>query len=278
MIKSTFNITGSSESDEALHLFINAGNQGIAFTEWDKETDTFLSVQVFHFTKQMSKNEVAIAIDDILQTEALLHKKFVKTEIIWSCTESILVPNAYFDKGLRKDTLGIVYGDLNGSVLKDELVLQHQLHNVYAVPVKVENSIAQKFPYGIQSHQSSLMVDIEPNEKDLLYCNFNTDSLTVLLRKKGQLQVIQNFDFNTPEDVVYHVLNVCQQFEVDASGTVLTASGMIDAKSNLYNELYKYVPSIKFLALPGNHNYTAAIKEYPEHYFSHLFALASCVL
>ncbi len=278
MIKSTFNITGSNESDQGLHLFINAGQQGIAFTEWDKENDIFLSVLVFHFTKQLSKNEVAAAIDEILQTEALLQKHFVKTEIIWSCTESILVPNSYFDKTLRKDTLGIVYGDLNDAIIKDELVLQHQLHNVYAVPAKIENSITQKFPYGIQTHQSGLLLDIEPNEKDLLYCHFNTDSLTVLLRKQGQLQVIHNFEFNTPEDVVYHVLNVCQQFDVDAAGTVLTVSGMIDAKSNLYNELYKYVPSIKFLALPGNHNYADAIKEYPEHYFSHLFALASCVL
>jgi hypothetical protein len=102
--------------------------------------------------------------------------------------------------------------------------------------------------------------------------------MTVLLRKQGQLQLIQNFEFNTPEDVAYHVLNVCKNFEVDASATVVTVSGMIDANSNLYNGLYKYVASVKFYELPGNHNYAAAIKEHPAHYFSHLFALASCVL
>jgi hypothetical protein len=221
---------------------------------------------------------VVAAIDEILQSEALLQKHFIKTEIVWTCAESILVPNAYFERSVREETLGIVYGGLKDAAIKDELVLKHQLHNVYAVPAKIENRITQMFPYAIQTHHAGLIVDFEPNEKDLLYCHFNTDSLTIMLRKQGQLQVIQNFEFNIPEDVVYHILNLCRNFDADAAEAVVTVSGMIDEKSNLYKELYKYVGTIRFYELPVKHNYAEALKEYPAHYFSHLFALASCVL
>jgi preprotein translocase subunit SecA len=92
------------------------------------------------------------------------------------------------------------------------------------------------------------------------------------------LQVIKNFEFSTPDDAVYHLLNICQSFEVDATKTGLIISGMVDANSNLYNELYKYFLKIDFTTLPENFNYTEEIKNSPAHYFSHLFATAACVL
>ena len=277
-VNATFNIITANSSGTPAHLFINAGMQGISFTEWDKESNTFSGVLVYHFSKQLSKNEIAAEIETILNHEETLQKTFAKVRVIWCFNESILVPNEYFDKATRNEMLALVYGDDTKGVVKDELVLKHQLHNVFSVSAAIENSITKKFPYCLQTHQSSLLVDINANEKDILYGHFYTDSFTVLLRKQGQLQVIQNFEFGTPEDALYHLLNVCQRFEVDAAATVLTACGMIEGGSNLYNELHKYFAAIQLYALPENFNYAAAIQEYPAHYFSHLFATASCVL
>ena len=75
-----------------------------------------------------------------------------------------------------------------------------------------------------------------------------------------------------------HYLNICQSFETDATQAVLTISGMVDADSNLFTELHKYFLQINFANLPDNFNYTHEIKNYPAHYFSHLFATALCVL
>jgi hypothetical protein len=91
------------------------------------------------------------------------------------------------------------------------------------------------------------------------------------------LQVIQNFQYKVPEDAAYHLLNVCERFEVKANDTVLHLNGMIDPDSNLYNELYKYFLQTAFGTLPEIFTYNEEIKKYPEHYFSHLFELAACV-
>ena len=243
-VNATFNIITANSSAAPTHLFINAGTQGISFTEWDNETNTFISVLVYHFSKQLTKNEVAGEIETILNNEEFLQKTFAKVSVIWCFSESILVPNEYFDKATRNQMLALVYGEDKKGVVKDELVLKHQLHNVFSIPATIEKSITKKFPYCLQTHQSSLLMDINANEKDILYCQFYTDSFTVLLRKQGQLQVIQNFEFGTPEDALYHLLNVCERFEVEAAATVLTTSGMIEANSNLYNELHKYFAAI----------------------------------
>jgi hypothetical protein len=277
-VNPTFSITGSNANRAATHLFINAGMQGISFTTWDKASNSFVSVLVYHFAKSLSKNEVAAAIENILNEAELLQQNFTKTEITWCFSESVLVPHEYFDKAAKKEVLGLVYGDMKDCSVKDELILQHNLHNIYAIPAAIENRITKKFPYALQTHQSSLLMNMDANEKDWLYCHFYTDSLTVVLRKQGQLQLIQNFEFGKPEDVLYHVLNVCQSFEVDVTATTVTVSGMIDVSSNLYKELYKYVGAINFYALPGNFNYAEEITHHPAHYFSHLFATAACVL
>ncbi len=277
-VNPTFNISDADHNSTPLHLYINAGMQGFSCTALDKASNTFTAVLVYHFPRLMTVQEVAAAIATILDTDTLLQQHFEKTAVTWCFNETVLVPHEYFDKSQRGKLLELVFGNTGSANVKDELVLQHNLHAVYAVPAAIENSIAKKFPYCLQSQQSSLLIGMEPYIKDWLYCHFYADSLTVVLRKQGQLQVIQNFEFGTPEDVVYHVLNVCQSFDVDATQAIVTVSGMIEETSNLYNELYKYAGAINFYELPGNFSYAAGIKEHPAHYFSHLFATAACVL
>ncbi len=277
-VNATFNISTENSTTAPTHLFINLGSQGISFVELDRESNTFISVMIYHFGKHFSTAAIAAAINNMLTAENFLQQNFAKVEITWCVNESILVPQEYFDKSTTKEMLDLVYGDATEGIIKTGLILKHNLYGVHKIPAALENSITAKFPNCYQTHQSSLLIDFSAGNKDFFYCNFYTDSLTVLLRKSGNLQLIQNFEFATPEDVVYHLVNVCRSFEVDATQISLTVSGMIDATSNLYNELYKYFAVVGFSALPDNFNYAQEIKNYPAHYFSHLFATAACVL
>jgi hypothetical protein len=276
-VRATFTIN-TSDSATVPHLFISVGAHGISFTELAAEKHTFLSLVIYPFASTLADAEMVAAINTVLNTEKLLEKEFKQVDVIWCFNESILVPNEYFDREASKDMLALVYGDSLKRSIKNEMVLKNTIRNVYQLPTAIENSINVKFPYCKQVHQSSLLINFEADKKDLLYCHFNIDVLTVLLRKEGQLQVIQSFDFATPEDAAYRLLRVCQSFKVEASATTLLLSGMIDINSALYQELYKYFTVVHFYNLTPHFNYTDEIKNYPEHYFSHLFATAACVL
>ena len=277
-VNPTFNITTANAPSLSTHLFINAGRQGVSFAELEKESNTFISVIVYHFAKQLCNADIETALTNIFAAKFFLQKNFSKVDVTWCCNESILVPQGYFDKNRAKEMLDLVYGDAVEGNIKTELILKHNLYGVYKIPAAIENKITAKFPNCCQTHQSAVLIDLYNGNKDFFYCTFYADILTVLLRKKGQLQVIQNFEFATPEDAVYHLLNVCRSFKVDAAQTSLTVSGMIDATSNLYNELHKYFAAVNFSSLPDNFKYAEDIKNYPPHYFSHLFATAACVL
>ena len=277
-VNPSFNITTENTPLNKPNLFISAGKQGISFIQLDTDSNTFISVLVYHFAKNLTATAIAEQVNKIVSGENLSQQHFKKIFVTWCFDENVFVPQEYFDAGNSKEMLVLVHGDLMQGAVQNELVATHNLHTVYKIPAAVKNIFNIAFPFCIQNHQSSLLINFEKNNKDLLYCNFYPEHLTVLLRKNGQLQIIQQFEYASPEDAVYHLLNVCQSFETDAAKTILTVSGMIDTDSNLYSELYKYFQSVNCADLSASFNYAEEIKDHPAHYFSHLFATASCVL
>ena len=102
---------------------------------------------------------------------------------------------------------------------------------------------------------------------------FTIHTLKLFFFKEGQLQIVQYFDFTTPADVCYHILNVAERFETTASSLTLSLSGMIDVDSTLYQELYKYFLHIKF-AETKDVVFSKGFEELPTHFYHHLTALA----
>jgi len=277
-VNPSFNISAVNTSIEKPVLLVQAGKQGISFIQLDNESNTFIALQVYHFAKQLSNSDIAASINEVLSAENLAQQQFKKIFVTWCFDEGILVPNKFFDAAQAKQMLDLVYGDASTAVVQHDIVTAQNLRTVYRVPVEVKNIFNTWFPFAIQNHQHSLLINVDTATTDLLYCNFYPAHVTVLLKKNGQLQLVQNFEFSTPQDAVYHLLNVCQAFEMDKDALTLSLAGMIDADSNLYSELHKYFLNINLAALPGNFNYSEAIQEQPAQYFSHLFATASCVL
>jgi hypothetical protein len=272
-VKPSF-IIHTAEGIAGKHLFIFPAKQGIAFIALQNDEHIFTDVLVYHTENGLLEND----LQRILTDSFFLRESFSNVDIVWSVAESIIVPQAFFSRDKYSAMLDLVYGSAGNWHVKSELLLSQNMYNTYRVEATTENIILQKFPAAIQSHQATAMVNFNPAEKELLYCNFYPGSLTVLLRKNNQLQLVQNFNYATPEDAAYHLLNVCQRFEVNAIETVITASGTIDENSNLYRELYKYFSAINFCKLPEGFLYADDINELPQQYFCHFITAATCVL
>ena len=148
---------------------------------------------------------------------------------------------------------------------------------MYRTPEPVIDIFSAALPVATQTHLFSAIVNRDLPAGNHLFSVFYSNSLTILLCKEGKLQVIQNFNYTHADDCVFHLLNVCKGFDVQPDSVTLHINGMIDEKSGLYASVYKYFLNIEFDELPGSYTYADEIKNHPPHFFSHLFALASCV-
>ncbi len=275
-VNPSFSIQAPKINFDAARVFIEAGPTGVSLAVLD-EDNIFKAVVIYSFPGGLTENELNPLFKEIFSSETLLQKQYRKWHIFWSFPQSILVPAELMNEDRNLNMLNLVFGDVEQGAIKSDFLYRHNLHNVYRVPQTVIDSFNGYVPVATHTHVFSAMVNRELPEGNHLYTVFYSNSLTIMVCKEGRLQVIQNFVYNDPEDCVFHLLNVCKGFDIPQSSVSLHISGMIDEHSGLYAAIYKYFLQVQFDELPAEYDYDEAIKEHPQHFFSALFALASCV-
>jgi len=275
-VNPSFSIQAPKINFDAARLFAEAGPTGVSLAVLDAN-NIFKVVVVYSFPAGLTGNELNQHFKDIFSSENLLQRQYSRLHIFWSFPQSILVPAELMNEDRNGNMLNLVFGDAEQGTIKSDFLYRHNLHNVYRIPQTVIDNFNGYFPLATQTHVFTAMVNRVIAEGNHLYTVFYSNSLTIMLCKEGRLQVIQNFIYTGPEDCVFHLLNVCKGFDVPQAAVSLHISGMIDEQSVLYAAIYKYFLQVQFDELPAEYGYDEAIKEHPQHFFSHLFALPACV-
>ncbi|MEP7237410.1 MAG: DUF3822 family protein [Ferruginibacter sp.] len=275
-VNPSFNIQAPQINFETSQLFAEAGPMGISLVVLGAD-NCFNAVVTYSFSAGLNDAELAEKLTAIFNSENLLQKQYNRSHIFWSFAESILVPAELMNEDRNLNMLNLVFGDARKGIIRSDFLYKHNLHNVYSTPQHVIDIFSTYLPVATQTHLFTAMVNKDLPGGNHLFTVFYSNSLTMMLCKEGKLQVVQNFDYTNPDDCVFHLLNVCKGFDVQPDSVTLHINGMIDEQSGLYAAIYKYFLNIEFDLLPAGYTYTEAIKDHPQHFFSHLFALASCV-
>ena len=138
----SFNIQAQGIYTGSAQLFVEAGPLGISFVIMNTGK-FFQAVVIYSFPEQMSETQ----LKEILQNNELLQHQYLKTHIFWTWPESILMPPELVNEESNAEMLNLVYGDEKKSVIKNDFLYQHNLHNVYRIPEVIRNCVEAKFPY-----------------------------------------------------------------------------------------------------------------------------------
>ena len=275
-VNPSFNIQAPQIDFETAQLFTEAGPMGVSLAILGAD-NCYKAVVIYPFTPGLHETEIAEKLREICNCENLLKKQYNKTHIFWSFTESILVPADLMNADHNLNMLNLVFGDAKQGFIRSDFLYKHNLHNVYRTPQAAIDIFSACLPVATQTHLFSAIVNRNLPEGNHLFAIFYSNSLTIMLCREGKLQVIQNFNYNHADDCVFHLLNVCKGFDVHPDAVRLHINGMIDESSGLYAAIYKYFLNIGFDKTDEGYTYDKGIQDHPPHFFSHLFALASCV-
>ncbi|MEO6730575.1 MAG: DUF3822 family protein [Ferruginibacter sp.] len=271
----SFYIQPANINTSNAELFLEINSQGLSYTILDK--NVFVALASYHFDTAISDEVAAGNIHKIMAAQPVLKQKFNKVHIIYGYTASMLIPEAYMDEKNSTAMLELVYGEASERVVRTDFVDEHAIYNVYGVPAEIEQVLNRYFGSAKHTHVFSLLPAVFKGNENYMYCIFGKGQLKVLLVKEGKLQLMQSVTYKTPDDIVYHLLNLYKNFEIAMPAITIYLSGMIDPDSALYTEVYKYFLQLEFQPLPEQYQYPDEINQYPAHYFSHLFAIAACV-
>jgi len=276
-VSSTFKIgTIESVSPEA-RLLIEINHQCISYIVIDNGNEC-VAISSRQFAKDMGGiDKAGNVLKQLVSDDNILQEDYKNTTIIYSHPQSVMVPSDLLQDDQKKDMLELVHGDMSDSFIRTDFLFRQYTHNIYPVPKQIDAIATYLFSSPVSTHLYSLLPDMFQGTGNHLRCIFSASSFTAMLVKESKLQAIQSFSFKTPEDVAYHMLQLCEAFGADVNDITLHLNGMIDKTSNLYTELYKYFVQVEFASLSPAFTYPEGIHDFPQHYFSHLFAAALCV-
>jgi Protein of unknown function (DUF3822) len=276
MIQPLYNIKTTELNVESNSLLIEIGQQGVFIVVWNDKKE-FLTLTVYSFSKQFTTAEIFENVDYILKKDKLLQHEYNKVYVVWSFNHQIFLPHEIFNDDICKPSFELVYGNVINVAIKKDWMYHKQIHNIYGVATEICNIVEEKFSKALHSHQYSLIVNDVKDADELLYVIFYAHSFTVFLLKNKELLAVQNYEYKVAEDVVYHLLNSCKSFLINAEKVTLKISGMIDTESNLFREINKYFYTIVLETPPEDFLYSPEMQKNLPHLFSHLYNIASCV-
>ena len=272
-MKQLFHIA-AGEGNESVQpvLSIRLGEKHCCFSVTD-----FISKELKSLAYYTSDEVNDIFLQELFAAHPELNAAFYQVLICYDYPQSSFVSLKEYKYEDTNLLLNAMYG-LNGTAtILSELIAEWQLYNVYAVPKNVQDWVSKKFVARKHWHQYSVSIkNINPGTVGgSLLVDLRKDDFTVLATDNNKLLLAQTFLYSTPDDVLYYLLKICEQFELSQKEVHISLSGLVDQQSALYRELYQYFLHVEFRdagwTIPASAN-----SESPLHFFTSLNDLSRC--
>lgn len=281
MANKSFSIYNEQENDledPDNRLIMEVGKNHLAFIKKKEHKKVITAFELFNFTDKeaadLSKLFTVISLES-----KLFNKSFSGLHVFINHELSILVPVFKFNIEIAAHYLNVIFGEDQFSKIQYEhLPVEPGMMNVYRVSDDLLKTLNGSFKNITLKHTYSNIVktvlsDIFSFPPECIYIQFYNTFIIVAVIKYEELQMVQTFIYEAPEDVLYSLLNLVERFELNRNSLIVQISGMIDLNYTLYRDLITYFRHVEV------HNVHASslnidINEFPLHYFTPFFNLA----
>lgn len=258
------NKTDESFDPKDLHkydLTFELGNKTFGYSLRDIETNKFIAIGYF-------RNSLA----DVAESLPWLSGTFNGVKGIVGNSRFTLIPEALYQEDQKESYFNFIHEkDPGEGVFSDRL--GHQgIYTVYSVPGHWRKEIDRVFPKAALSHMSTVLIsNLWMNVKNKTgiqaFLNLRDGQFDLLVFEGSQLKYCNVFHYMTPEDVVYYVIFVFEQLNLNPEETRLNLLGSVDPFSPVYDLLFRYIRNINFVTRNEGFNYSYLFNLIPSHFY-----------
>jgi hypothetical protein len=281
MLKANFDIVPEMRDADELRnsqLLIEVGEKMFSYVIYNKEQRRFIGLRQYNLDYTPGKTMLENLLE-IITNDDLLQIQFKDAFVIYNYTDSSFLPEKVFHIELNQPVTEIIYGNARKGLMLSEKVIGWRMYNIYRVPREIHALLQRKFASGNYWHYYTLLLNEgEPqSDEQVIKMVMRTDQFLVAVFKGTSIQLMQSYSYQTPDDVSYYLLAICNRFGISQEKVTLIVAGLLDEQSRLYQELLKYFLQVQWDRLPDTVKLDAAFADFPAHYFSPLLKMALCV-
>ncbi|MCR5889290.1 DUF3822 family protein [Hymenobacter sp. J193] len=153
--------------------------------------------------------------------------------------------------------------------------------SVFAAERDVAEWFGRLYPTGKLLHHTSALLEGLVHQSDRgaprrLYVSISQQEVTLLVVRDKQPEFCNVFAFSTPEDLIYYIILVMQEMQLNPDQDPVLVWGDLLHDSALFTILRKYIRNIRFGNRPYDLGYSYRLNDVFEYRYFDLFSLHLC--
>ncbi|NQU54940.1 MAG: DUF3822 family protein [Bacteroidetes bacterium] len=223
--------------------------------------------------KISSNSLIARNFKEWATSEALLQKPFKKIRIVVFSNKYTLIPEQYSNKELKLEIPKILFDENNELEIAENVINKLEARLVFALPAGINRIFTEQFGECEIIHPLKVIANQHSNaEKGLsLLLILDSENIYITLFNKNTVLLSNSFKQAHANDVVYYVLTVLKQLEIEPQTTELLYIGKSEIENDAINVLKKYFYKTDILSATNPIQIDDKIQLQPIHHHFILF-------
>ena len=239
-----------------------------------------LAVRTYTYSKQQEQG-LKTLLQSIFVEDSYLQLPYQTIRIAVSNDRFTLIPQRLYDSVNNELYLKNMVDDLDGWQIHSDWLEHLDIHSLFAMEIEVADALLQFFPTSQFHHCNSALIlafhKLAVMREGLnVFLNVQHRRVQVLVFEEDKLLFCNSFNFRHPNDFIYYVMMVFDQFQLKPETVPVGLAGQIVEDSRIYHLLYRYIRHLYKVQAPDYMHFGKQFGNMPRHFYFDLYSLKLC--
>jgi hypothetical protein len=264
------------------YLSLRFGKRNLAFTVFNPDLKKYTVFDAYTYSDLNLNEDAEQIFKQLFAEKNWLERQFKKVFFLMDHALSTLMPPPLFIENNMQQYLAFNHPIEASQPTHFNNLKNAHVVDVFSIPATIDKLVKKKWPNAQLLHSSSVIIEsLSINYKNkigvnTLFLNLRDEGFDLVYFKNKKLHFYNFFRFHTKEDFIYFLLSAMEELELNPEEVELILSGNIDKSSILYEMIYRYIRSSKFIERNDSFGYTYLLDGLMGHKHYTLFNAQQC--
>ncbi len=271
-----------AERAAAYNLYIFVDDFHLSCAVASHGDNVFLGLEHWALGTRIKEIEVS-ELEECFHSSAFLQQDGYRNIVCCiAAGNPVFIPNALFDESMASDHLKFVAGEQTSVSEFIDHLRRMDASAVFSAPSHLVKFLKNRFSNIVFHHAATAMTEYllsagKNNNDHQIAVHFTGNKAGVFVTKGKDLELCNYFCFESPEEMVYYLVFICEQLHLNPDSVEVSFSGEIELTSPVYMLASKYIRHVSVISRPSISRFADAFNELPDGRHFNLFTQTVCV-
>ena len=269
----------SSKSTLSYELCLLVGSDSVYYMVNDAQLNV-LALKSFHNDRKKDRTQLSTFKDAFFE-DTLLKEPYRVTKIVFTTPHFTLIPNKFYNDAQRPIYFENLTDLPDNTVFETDSLKNIDFKNVYALEKPMFGFTLTTFPQAKRFHVFTALIQgcqkmAEMRQGHQIFANIRDGFVQILFFDGKDLVFANAYPFQTPQDLIYYIMMVYEQFKLNPESIPLSISGNMTEDSDIFKYIYRYIRLVNFISAPTYFRLGQEFTGVPQHFYFDLFSIKLC--